>query len=113
MRSALVAVALGLTLHASDPGAAGAGAAAAIPRQHVVTIDASRFQPSSLTVAPGDIVIFRNIDMFPHTATSRLGVFDSKEIQPGKSWKYTVPKKGLFEYFCALHPTMKAALRVR
>jgi plastocyanin len=89
--------------------ASGSGA-----KTHTVTIDASRFEPASLTVAPGDTVIWRNIDLFPHTATSRLGLFDSKEIAPGKTWKYVVPSKGrLFEYVCSLHPTMKASLRVR
>ena len=103
MHLLLVAV-LTLTLHASGSA----------PKKHTVTIDASRFEPASLTVAPGDTVIFRNIDLFPHTATSRLGVFDSKEIAPGKTWQYVIPKKGrLFEYYCVLHPTMKAALRVR
>ena len=103
MRLLLIAM---LTLAVDAPGSAA--------RTHTVTIDASRFEPASLTVAPGDSVIFKNIDLFPHTATSRVGAFDSKEIAPGKTWKYVVPKKGrLFEYFCTLHPTMKATLRVR
>lgn len=84
------------------------------PKTHTVTIDASRFEPATLDVAPGDTVIWRNVDLFPHTATSRLGVFNSKEIAPGKTWKYVIPKKGrLFEYFCELHPTMKGSLRVK
>lgn len=102
----LLAAALALT-SVSGP------AAAAPPKTHTVTIDASRFTPATLTVAPGDTVIWKNIDLFPHTATSSLGVFDSKEIQPGKTWKYVVPKKGLFAYICSLHPTMKGNLRVR
>lgn len=105
----MIAAALGLAL-AAGPGAAPAARA---PKIHTVTIDASRFEPAALTVAPGDTVVWKNVDMFPHTATSTVGVFDSKEIAPGRSWKYVVPKKGLFEYICALHPTMKGALRVR
>jgi plastocyanin len=86
---------------------------AAAAKTHTVKIEATRFEPATLTVAPGDTVIWVNADMFPHTATSAIGAFDSKEIKPGKSWKYVVPKKGLFEYLCSLHPTMKATLRVR
>jgi plastocyanin len=87
---------------------------AAAPATHTVTIDASKFEPASLAVAPGDTVLFKNIDLFPHTATSRVGAFDSKEIAPGKTWKLVVPKKGrLFEYVCTLHPTMKGSLRVK
>ena len=104
---------LALALAASGPAVALHGPADK-PRVHTVTVDASRFSPAALTVAPGDAVVFRNADMFPHTATSRVGAFDSKEIQPGKSWKFVVPKRGrLFEYSCTLHPTMKGALRVR
>ena len=82
------------------------------PATHTVIIDASSFKPARLTVAPGDTVIWRNADIIPHTATSPVGAFDSKEILPGKSWKHVVPKKGLFDYICSLHPTMKASLRV-
>jgi plastocyanin len=97
------------------PGAAAPGALdpAGSPKTHTVKIEATRFEPAALTVAPGDTVVWVNADMFPHTATSPIGAFDSKEIRPGKSWKYVVPKKGLFEYICSLHPSMKASLRVR
>lgn len=94
-------IVLALALHAPAAGT------------HTVTIDASSFTPARLTVAPGDTVIWRNADIIAHTVTSPIGVFDSKEIPPGKTWKYVVPKKGLFEYLCTLHPTMKASLRVR
>lgn len=107
MRMALLA-ALTLTLDAS-----GSFFPAAAPKTYTVTIDATRYEPATLTVAPGDTVIWRNKDILAHTATSTVGVFDSKEIKPGASWKYVVPKKGLFEYYCTLHPAMKASLRVR
>ena len=104
MRLLLVAI-LALTVTPS--------ARVSAPKTHTVTIDASAFSPATLTAAPGDTIVFRNKDMFPHTATSRTGAFDSKEIAAGKSWKLVVPKRGrLFEYYCTLHPTMKGALRV-
>ena len=109
MRTVVLAAVLGVLFCTS--GAAARPATAA--KIHKVRIDASRFEPASLTVAPGDTVIWTNADMFPHTATSTIGVFDSKEIKPGKAWKYVVPKKGLFEYACTLHPSMKASLRVQ
>ena len=116
MRARLTGAALALIL-LSGAGAAGApfgDAPAVAAKTHTVAIDASTFSPAVLTVAPGDTVIFKNVDLFPHTATARTGVFDSKEIAPGKSWKYVVPAKGkLFEYYCTLHPTMKGSLRVR
>jgi len=49
-----------------------------------------------------------------HTATSsEAGIFDSKLIAPGKSWKLTVRKKGDFPYKCTYHPTMTATLHVQ
>jgi plastocyanin len=39
--------------------------------------------------------------------------FDSKSIAAGQSWTLTPPKPGEYAYVCALHPAMKATLRVR
>jgi plastocyanin len=80
---------------------------------HTVTIEGMKFQPEALTVAVGDIVVWVNKDLVAHTATSSTpGVFDSKMIAPGTSWKFTVRKKGDFAYVCTYHPTMKAMLHV-
>jgi plastocyanin len=77
-----------------------------------VTIDASRFEPEVLRVKAGDTVVWVNKDLIAHTATSKGGNFDSGEIAPGKSWKYTAGKEGVFDYICTFHPSMKATLRV-
>ena len=82
------------------------------PKTHTVTIEGMRFQPEALTVARGDTIVWVNKDIVPHTATSKTGDFDSKDIQVDKSWKYTIQKKGNFAYFCTFHPTMTAMLRV-
>ena len=83
------------------------------PVTHTVTIDATSFQPASLTLKPGDSVVWVNKDIIPHTATSqKTGVFDSGTIAAGKSWKATFTTKGQHAYVCLFHPTMKATLRV-
>lgn len=83
------------------------------PRTHTVTIEGMKFQPEALTVAVGDIVVWVNQDLVPHTATSsKAGIFDSKLIEPDKSWKLIVRTQGDFDYVCTYHPTMKATLRV-
>ena len=79
---------------------------------HTVTIEGMRFQPEVLTIAPGDTVVWVNKDLVPHTATSKAGGFDSKDIQADKSWRYTIRTTGEFAYICTFHPTMKATLRV-
>jgi len=92
----------------------GPAAAADAPKAstHTVAVDSTSFQPAALTVKVGDSVVWVNKDPFPHTVTSAAGGFDSHEIAPGKSWKYTATNKGEFPYVCIFHPTMKATLRV-
>ncbi len=86
--------------------------AVAAPTTHPVTIDGSRFQPSTLAVKAGDTVVWVNKDPFPHTSTSKVGGFDSQTIAAGKSWTLMPAKKGTFAYTCTFHPTMKGTLRV-
>ncbi len=83
------------------------------PATHTVTIEAVQFQPTTIDVKRGDSIVWVNKDPFPHTVTSASGTFDSKEIQPGESWSYKVQQSGDVPYICTLHPTMKAALRVK
>lgn len=86
--------------------------AAVKPAKHTVTIEAVQFQPTVVEARRGDSIVWINKDPFPHTVTS-TGKFDSKEIQPGESWTYKVQQSGDLPYICTLHPTMKAALRVK
>ena len=85
--------------------------AQAAPATHTVTIDGFEFKPPTLTVKQGDVVVWRNADPVPHTATAP-GTFDYGSIAAGASWRYTAAKKGRFDYLCTLHTTMKAVLVV-
>ena len=92
--------------------AAPAGVGAADPaRTHEVVIQGLLYVPETLTVRPGDAVVWTNKDPFPHTATA-AGAFDSGSIAPGKSWRFTAKKAGTYPYLCTLHTTMKGTLRV-
>ncbi len=93
----------------------GPSAAACVhkPTTHTVTIDATRFEPAVLTVTAGDIVVWINKDIIPHTATSQTGLFDSGSLVQGQSFRYTPQQAGEFAYLCTFHPTMKATLRVK
>jgi plastocyanin len=94
---------------------AGGGASigrAESPKTHTVTMTDMRFEPATVTVAPGDLMIWVNKDIVDHTATAE-GTFDSGVIAAGKSWSYRVRRKDDYTYVCTLHPTMKGVLRVR
>jgi plastocyanin len=97
---------------AAGPGLA-AGAATRKPATHTITIEGSRFDPSTLTVAAGDRIVWVNKDPFPHTATARGGAFNSQSIAAGQSWTYTAAKQGDFGYTCTFHPTMRGTLQVK
>ena len=82
------------------------------PVTHTVTIDGAQFSPAEIEVKAGDTVVWVNRDILAHTATSASGGFDSKVIEPGKSWKFVARKKGEFAYTCTFHP-MNGRLKVR
>jgi plastocyanin len=111
-RRGLPWLAAGLLLCAAGL-AFGAPPARPAPATHTVVADATTFQPATITVKVGDTITWTNKDMFPHTATSKAGGFDSGVIMAGKSWTFTAKKKGSFPYECVLHPTMKGTLRVK
>jgi plastocyanin len=89
-----------------------ASASAAHAAEQTVVIEGVKFEPAELTVERGATVVWVNKDPFPHTATAR-GAFDSKEIAPGKSWKWIARKTGSYDYVCTLHPGMKGKLTVK
>jgi plastocyanin len=90
-----------------------AGAAAAAPAVHTVTIDGFEFRPASITVNRGDTIVWRNADPVPHTATAKDAALDSGDIGAGQAFRFTATKPGRFDYVCALHSTMKGTLIVR
>lgn len=86
--------------------------AAAPAATHTVVIENMKFEPATVTVKPGDKVVWRNKDMVPHTATA-AGRFDSREIAAGKRWTWTAGQAGRYDYVCTYHPAMKATVVVR
>lgn len=81
------------------------------PAIHTVVIEGVKYEPETLTVRRGEMVVWVNKDPFPHTVTA-AGVFDSHSIAVGGSWKYVARKPGTYAYACTLHPNMKGTLKV-
>lgn len=104
-----VAVALALLCSSTDGSVAWGHSSLA---KHTVIMEGVQFSPSDLTVKVGDTVTWINRDPFPHTATADRGQFDSRAIEPGQSWTFTLKKAGSLSYGCTYHPTMKGTLRV-
>jgi len=74
------------------------------PDSNQVWIQHNSYYPSSLTVSPGSIITWTNKDNYSHTVTSNInGLFDSDQIQKGRSFSYKFNKEGTFTYYCKNH----------
>ena len=78
-----------------------------------VRITQFAFTPSVLTVPAGATVTWTNDDEETHTVTSASGAFGSTGLGHEEGFVQTFARPGRYEYFCALHPHMKASVIVR
>ena len=78
-----------------------------------VRITQYAFTPTELTVAVGTTVTWTNDDEETHTVTSASGAFGSAGLGHEEGFKQTFARPGRYEYYCALHPHMKASVVVR
>ena len=82
----------------------GTGPSGPEPSGAAVGIAAFAFEPSELRVAVGAPVTWSNADPAPHTVTGEG--FDTGPLEPGSTGTVTFGSAGIFDYFCAIHPTM-------
>jgi plastocyanin len=80
---------------------------------NAVAIEGFAFDPGSIEVAVGTEVTWTNQDPAEHTVTAEGGGFDSGPLARGGTFSTTFEEPGTVTYFCAIHPTMKGAVRVR
>lgn len=80
----------------------------------LVTIDIEDFaySPGNLQVPVGASVTWINRDSAPHSATDEDGSWDTGLLQQGERATLVFDSPGTFEYYCTLHPNMKARLVV-
>ena len=89
------------------------GTPALAAKPMTVGIKEFTYAPAALTVSPGTTVTWVNHDEEPHTVTSASGAFASTGLVKDDSFAQTFTKRGTYQYFCALHPHMKATVVVR
>jgi plastocyanin len=80
-----------------------------------VSVDIKEFTyaPATLTVAVGTTVTWTNHDEETHTVTSASGAFRSAGLGNEETFSETFTDQGTYQYFCALHPHMKATVVVK
>jgi plastocyanin len=71
------------------------------------------FVPGNISVRAGAKVTWTNEDDAPHNATDRAGGWETDTLSKGDSGTLTFDTPGTYEYFCTVHPSMRAALTVR
>jgi len=92
---------------------------APIPEAKVVLKDDS-FEPESLTITKGTMVIFQNEGSKPHWPASNLhpthGIypeFDPQiEVPNGQSWSFVFEKPGKWKYHDHLYPEIRGEINV-
>ena len=73
--------------------------------------------PSTIVVEKGKSVTWLNEDSSFHSVTSGFypepsGLFDSGHLDPYESYTLSFDEYGVYDYFCTLHPWMKAQVIV-
>lgn len=82
------------------------------PTTDTVIISGMKFQPESLTINKGDTVIWINEDIVSHNVTEQPdNAWASDTLASGQSWKRVLDQST--DYYCSIHPTMKAKIVVR
>jgi plastocyanin len=77
-----------------------------------VKIDNFAFAPEQLTVKAGTTVTWINQDDIPHTVVATSRAFRSQALDTEDKFSFTFTTPGSYEYFCTLHPHMKAMITV-
>lgn len=96
-------------------GRAGSAKQTPLIAQGDVTVDMRGFEyfPRDLTIDTGSTVTWTNGDNVPHTATEDDKAWDTGIIGKNDEASLTFDNPGAFQYYCTVHPGMKAKLTVR
>ena len=81
--------------------------------EFTVEINDFDFSPRDLTVNSGTAVTWVNRDFFPHDATANAGDWATGTLSWDDSATVTPASSGVYQYYCTIHPDMRATLTVR
>ena len=79
----------------------------------IVRIEDFAFRPGNLEVPAGARVTWTNEDSAPHDATARSRDWKTERLSRGESDARTFDSAREYDYYCSIHPNMKARLVVR
>ena len=71
------------------------------------------FNPSEIKIKRGETVVWINRDSAPHTVTSDSGnEINSPQLSNEQVYSHSFSNTGTFNYYCSVHPSMKATVIV-
>lgn len=71
------------------------------------------FDPATLTIPKGAIVIWKNMSNAPHPITSDTNAFSSPgNLLQSDTFQMVFTTAGIYPYHCGLHPYMKGTITV-
>jgi plastocyanin len=71
------------------------------------------FAPTTMTVAVGTTVQWKNLDGEPHTVRSVDTSFASNPLDQNDSFAFKFDKPGTYRYVCSIHPQMVGTIVVK
>lgn len=80
--------------------------------KNTITIKNFAFDPNILTIKNGENVTWTNEDSTSHIVKEDNGLFESNTLSNGQSFTYTFTIVGIYNYTCAIHPSMKGKVIV-
>jgi len=75
-----------------------------------------KFSKTSVSLASGDVLHFKNLDDVTHNINITLGDGDPEDQglqKPGEVINYTFAKAGSYDVRCSIHPRMKMSVTVK
>ena len=82
-------------------------------KTHQVMIKNFKFVPAILKVEIGDKIVWKNLDVAPHTATAMNKSWTTNTLEKGDQHEIIISEDMTLDYYCRFHPMMKATLKLR
>ena len=89
-----------------------AGNGVASAADYRITITGMKFSSPPPELHVGDVIVWRNDDIFRHTATARDKSFDI-DLPPKAVVRMTITRAGMVDYYCRFHSAMAGKLDIR
>lgn len=89
------------------------GVEAPAAAENMIHVDDYAFATPTLTVTVGTTVTWTSHDVVMHTVTAKDFTFGSGALRPQGSFRHVFKEAGIYEYLCAIHPTMKGTVVVQ